>query len=208
MRVKVIDSLETPASSYPRKKLGVAEIKTARYTEGVYDCYGVGGFAYYKTIKPLKVAVLKIKGKIWMVDDPPHWWAMQEHAQHYSGVVICAGLWLGLIVHALHANPKVTRITVIEREQDVIDLVRPLLPKGKVEILHGDFWDMDGFYTLTGKMPDGVFYDLFVGKGKELQPAAMRVWFELHERFPGTVRRIHGFNNEQFQSLDALIEKL
>ncbi len=118
---------------------------------------------------------------------------MEEHAQFYRGHVLVAGLGLGLIVHALATNRSVTRITVVEREQDVIDLVAPLVPP--VEIVHGDFWEWDG------PTPDGVFFDLFVGNGRELVPDALRAYVQMFQWFSGATIRIHGFNNAWFSRL-------
>ena len=102
-------------------------------------------------------------------------------------------LGLGLIVHALAANSNVTQITVIEREKDVIDLVTPLVPA--VEIVHGDFWQWDG------PTPDGVFFDLFVGNGRDLVPDALRAYVQMSQWLRGAHIRIHGFNNDFFHRL-------
>ncbi|MBU6231567.1 class I SAM-dependent methyltransferase [Patescibacteria group bacterium] len=204
-RYLYLDEWETPAHSYPRQKLGCAEIKAYRITKGVYPMYGVSGFDYFKAEAPLTDIQLKIRGKTWMVSDPLHWKSMLEHADKYHGHVLCAGLGLGLIIHALCDNRRVKQITVIERERDVINLVGPQLPRdNRIKILHGDFWDLDPW--VMDKV-DGVFYDLFVGDGPKLYPQALRVWFQLHEKWPDAVRRIHGFNNEQLESLDGLLER-
>ena len=195
---------ESPATAYPISRLGSAEIRRHKYPKGMYEMYGVAGYRFYNIKKPIPVTELCIGGKVWMVDDPPHYLAMREHAACYSGHVVCAGLGLGLIVHTLSQNPRIQSITVIEREQSVIDLIKPLIPE--CVIIHADFWE--DWEENSGLIFDGVFYDLFVGKGRELLSQAMRVWFQLHERFPGTVRRIHGFRNEQLASLDNLIERL
>lgn len=208
LRYLYVDEWETPAHKYPRQKLGCAEVKNTRLSKGIYHHYHVCGFEYFEAKKPLTVTQLKIRGKTWMVDDPPHWNAMQEHAGHYSGHVLCAGLGLGLIVHALWGNRRVKQITVIEREQDVINLVGPQLPRdNRIQILHGDFWDYSRWSFALDDVA-GVFYDLFVGDGPKLYPQALRVWFQLHDKWPNAVRRIHGFNNEQLESLDKLIERL
>jgi hypothetical protein len=180
----------TPASLYPDGKVGKARLKTANYTRGQYQCYGIKGFDFFQAMRPLPIKSLQVAGKTWMVDDPPHWWAMEEHATFYRGHVVVAGLGLGLIVHTLAACPDVERITVVEVEPDVITLVQPHLPpSAKVEIVAGDFWEWEG-------QPDGVFYDLFVGDGLTLAAEALRTMLELRERFPGaTTLRIHGFNN-------------
>jgi hypothetical protein len=187
----VLRDWKTPASFYPEASLGNARIKTLRY-RGIYAAYGLRGHHYYRAIN-LPVRTLAIDGKTWMVDDPPHWWAMQNHATFYHGHVLVAGLGLGLIVHTLHANPEVEKITVIEREKDVIGLISPLLPRGKVKIEHGDFWDWSG-------RVDGVFFDLFVGGGHALFLEALRTYVQLLEQFPRPIR-IHGFNNDNFDKL-------
>ncbi len=187
----------TPATDYPDAELGRARIETIRYRRGHYQCYGLHGHRFYRIAKPIAVRGLTINGKTWMVDDPPHWWAMEDHAQFYSGHVLVAGLGLGLIIHALAANPRVTRITVVEREQDVIDLVAPLVPA--VEIVHGDFWEWDGC------MPDGIFFDLFVGNGRELISDALRAYVQMFQWFRGAYIRIHGFNNDWFHRLPLTV---
>lgn len=194
---RVVDILRwrSPASAYPRQRLGKARIRTALYSPGMYDACGQGDVSYYCALKRLYVTTLEIEGSVWMVDDPPHWWAMEDHASCYEGHVLCAGLGLGLIVHALHANPKVEKITVIEREQDVIDLIAPQVPGKKLTVIQGDFWDQT-----PEAIPnvDGVFWDLFVGLGPLLVKAAVEVMAKIHytwNQSPDFLARIHGVPN-------------
>ncbi len=191
-----LHSWKTPASVYPDHRIGAAQVVRTHYKRGWYNAYGVRGLHAYRAARSLPIRVLEIAGKTWMVDDPPHWWAMQEHAEFYSGHVVCAGLGLGLIVHALVENPKVNRITVVERDRDVIDLMKPLIPE--CEIIHGDFWKYDGSC-------DGLFYDLFVGDALQLFPEALRTYVVLAEHYPFV--RIHGFKNDYFQEVFATIRR-
>ena len=188
---------KTPATAYPEARVGKAEIKTLCY-RGIYHAYGLCGHRFYQA-KNLSIRSLAIEDETWMVDDPPHWWAMEDHARFYQGHVLVAGLGLGLIVHALTNNDQVERITVVERERDVIDLVRPHLPQEKLVIEHGDFWDWDW----DGQV-DGVFFDLFVGDGAALRFEALRTYIHLVQRFPRPIR-IHGFNNDYLDSLGRSI---
>ena len=198
-----LNAWSTPASLYPDGKVGRARLKTAHYTRGHYQCYGIKGFDFFQAVRPLPIKSLQVGRKTWMVDDPPHWWAMEEHATFYRGHVVVAGLGLGLIVHALAACPGVERVTVVEVEPDVITLVQPHLPpSAKIEIVAGDFWDWEG-------RPDGVFYDLFVGDGSTLAAEALRTMLELRERFPAaTTLRIHGFNNAKLWEMTEEIARL
>jgi hypothetical protein len=154
-----LDSWTTPASRYPRRRLGDVEIADHRCAKGTYACYVVNGFAFFEAVKPLFITTLKVRRRVCMVDDPPHWLAMVEHARQYRGHVVCAGLGLGLIVHALSANQAVSKITVVEINPNVIRLIKPLIPE--CQVVEVDFWNWNG-------EPDGVFYDLFVGKGQDL----------------------------------------
>lgn len=182
----------SPASEYPRARVGSASIRTSWYEPGIYAAYKTRNLDYFYAAKRLYITVLKIDGKTWMIDDPPHWWAMQEHAQNYEGHVVCAGLGLGLIVHALNENPKVDRITVIERSRDVIDLVSPLIPHDKLMIIHEDWANAD-----AGDLPaDGVFFDLFVGNGQDFFGEAVSVAEDVLRRWKDQpLIRVHGLPN-------------
>jgi hypothetical protein len=180
----------TPATAYPCARRGVAEVAFHTYTRGIYDCYGMNGYKYFEVRRPIRICNLKVRRRVWMVDDPPHWFAMLNHASRFHGHVVCAGLGLGLIVHALAANPKVTAITVVEREADVIALVKPLLPE--CEVVHANFWDWTG-------QPDGILYDLFVGNAREIREEGLGVYINLRRHFPQAHVRIHGFNNEAME---------
>lgn len=196
-----LDRWRTPASAYPRARVGVAEIKTAWYTPGHYPAYEQRGYATYQATRRLYITSLQIEGKTWMVDDPPHWWAMEDHATYYHDRVLCAGLGLGLIVHTLTANPEVSEIVVVERELDVINLVSPHLPQDKLTIIHSDFYDIEP--EDIGEV-DGVLYDLLVGNGEDLLGEtlqAMATVFGRWETGPDFVGRAHGYNNAMLEPL-------
>lgn len=55
-----------------------------------------------------------------------------------QGDVLIAGLGLGMILHPILARPQVRSVTVIEKYQDVIDLIRPTLPAEKLTIVCAD----------------------------------------------------------------------
>ena len=192
-----VSDWQTPATAYPTRRRGSAAITGFTYPQGTYENYGLRGYTSFRVTKAIRVRNLKVNRKVWMVDDPPHWWAMQEHAAKYHGHVVCAGLGLGLIVHALTQNSSVSRISVIEINKDVIRLIKPLVPD--CEVIHADFRDWRG-------MADGIFYDLFVGDGRRLFHAAVNVFVRVALDFPDTWPiRIHGFNNDRLASLRACL---
>ena len=180
----------TPASLYPDGKVGKARLKTAHYTRGQYQCYGIKGFDFFQAVRPLPIKSLQVAGKTWMVDDPPHWWAMEEHATFYRGHVVVAGLGLGLIVHTLAACPDVERVTVVEVEPDVITLVQPHLPpSARSRSWPATFGSGKGSRTACSMTCSSATVSTLAAE-------ALRTMLELRERFPrATTLRIHGFNN-------------
>lgn len=61
---------------------------------------------------------------------------------HANGHVLIGGLGIGMILMAIQNKPEVTRITVIEKYQEVIDLVASQLPLNeKVEIVCADIFE-------------------------------------------------------------------
>lgn len=200
--LRVLNDWATPATKYERRKHGRVEIAGITYERGHYQSYFTNGARFYELTCDVQVTDLRIDGDTWMVDDPPHWWAMLDHASHFSGNVLVAGLGLGLIVHALAARPEVKSVVVVEREHDVISAVWDELPHGgdtQLMCIEDDFWrvasDAEGF--------DGVFYDLFVGDGRELTGDAIRCRFELDDIFGEIPIRIHGFENERLDHLSS-----
>jgi hypothetical protein len=131
----------SPCFSYPARCVGKAELVKTSQDEGYYRMEGTDGYAMYRLKKRIPQTLLQIDGDTWMLDDPLHWVGMQRLAEHASGKVLVGGLGLGMLVHALSKNDKVTSIDVIEREADVISLVEPLVPKTKpLRIFNKDFY--------------------------------------------------------------------
>lgn len=198
MTIQPMPHWQSPATVYPRRKIGDAAIRSIRYGPGVYHAYNThppGGkpVKFFEVRTPITVTSLVIGRKTWMVDDPPHWWAMQDHASYYHGRVLVAGLGLGLFIHALTKNPKVTSVHVVERNRNVMKLVEPCLPALPFTYypINEDWNEYEPQFE-----PDGVFYDLFVGDGRALLPEALHVAAQLaSEYLTAKVIRIHGFPN-------------
>ena len=58
------------------------------------------------------------------------------------GNVIVAGLGLGLVNQSLMDNPNVTSVTIVEKYQEVIDLVWNYCPKNdKIRLIHADIYE-------------------------------------------------------------------
>lgn len=151
-----IKDWKTPATEYPLRRVGTAEITRENYKRGFYWMEGVDGYIFFKVLKPIPVTNLEIDGEIWMVDDPLHWIGMQRLAEHSEGRVLVGGLGLGLVIHALDKNPKVKEVDVAEINKDVIDLIKPLIPMRKVKIHNRNVLEM------ASDRYDTVILDLWV----------------------------------------------
>lgn len=72
-----------------------------------------------------------------------------------SGDVLINGLGLGMVLEAVIEKPEVNHVTVVELDQDVIDLVAPhmhyLAGQGRLTIIQADAYDH--------KPPKGVHYN-------------------------------------------------
>lgn len=202
-RIIDIEQWDTPATTYPLQANISARIKRIKYCKGIYNNYGLNRFDYFHVRKPIPVTYLQLRtGKrwrTWVVDDCPHWWAMEKYARESNGNVLAGGLGLGLVLHALKSNSLVKSITVIEREQAVIDLIQPLLPDfngQNFQIIKADFGE---FCRTTECKFDRAIIDLWVtGSLAETQQVFIQevlpMFAEIQFKFPGISQVYHGFN--------------
>ena len=203
-----ISKWHTPATDYPEKQVKSARIKHGFYNYGYFHNYGVRGYKFFEVTKQIPVTSLEIRddkdnkeSKIWwtwMVDDPPHFWSMQDYARNSIGRVLVAGLGLGLVTHELLDNVDIDSITVIEKNKDVIDLISPLLPKPenvKFQILNKDFYD---FINESEEDFDRIIVDLWTSGSLEetkkiLEEEVRPLSIYLKIRYPDTSIVFHGF---------------
>ena len=127
--MKVLKIKNWKTVDYPEKQYKSASITKTVYKEGYYLMEGVDGYDLFQVLKPITVTELRINNNIVMVDDPLHWIGMQRLAEACRGKVLIGGLGLGLILHHLKNNKEVSQIDVVEINKDVIQLIKPLLPK-------------------------------------------------------------------------------
>jgi hypothetical protein len=75
-----------------------------------------------------------------------------------TGRVLINGLGLGMVVEGLLAKPDVTYIRVIEKDEDVIKLVKPHFTDPRVEIIHADAYE---YRPAKGERFDYVWHDIW-----------------------------------------------
>lgn len=103
------------------------------------------------TIRPGNYTKLGVGGVLMMSDTPAELIAHLSFVRKATGSVLITGLGLGIVVKACLAKPEVTDVTVVEHNQNVIDLIIPHLPKRKLTVINGD--------AFTWKPPKGKRYN-------------------------------------------------
>ena len=201
--VLVLDKWSTFASAYDEKQVNTARIKKVRYDVGFYHMYGVSNYMYFYCMKPITVTTLQIardkklkRWSTWMVDDPPHYYAMLDYATRArEGKVLVGGLGLGLVVHHLLARKDISEIKVVEINRDVIDLISPYIQDDRVEIIHGDFYEVIGQLRAQGYEPSTIICDLWAGSYKRCQPEYEYCRFIVEKLYPypKVLSIYHGF---------------
>lgn len=175
-KVRNVDATtyKTPLTDVPDQTVGTARLRQERYASGgYYNMEGTGGYEYFRITKGrLPVTTLQIREgggwKTWMVDDPLHWEGMRERVQMLpTGPVLVAGLGLGLMLHHMAERDDLGEIVVVERNPDVIELIRPTLPADpRVQIVLDDYYEYIDPYYLRGEAHPAfasVLWDLAVG---------------------------------------------
>ncbi len=97
---------------------------------------------------------LTVNGELTMTDTKMERMTNYEFLNRANGRVLIAGLGLGMIVHAALGKPDVSHITVLEKYQDVVDLVAPSVErvaKRRLSIVTAD--------ALTWAAPKGQKWD-------------------------------------------------
>lgn len=205
-----IEEWATPATAYETRRVGDFRIRRQAYTRGLYRMSGLDDKALFKVPKGHRLPITSLEERIvgsrptrwhgWMVDDPPHWRAMEVYAAAAAGPVLCAGLGLGLIQHALAQQPAVDYVMTVEREAAVIDLIYHQLPHPKkdLRIVEADWRgvmsaDLDGVEEDWGM----IFVDLWVTSNlREKYEAlgdAAQMAVRLKDRWPDALVVFHGF---------------
>jgi hypothetical protein len=175
------DKWETPLTDLPVVEVGNARLAKRIHKRGYYTMEGMDGYELYWVRSRFIVRALERRVKngfwqVWMIDEPLHWIGLKRYVEKLPpGEVLVGGLGLGLCLHHMALSDRFTKITVVEIDPDVIDLVRPTLPSDdRVTIVNDDFY----CYLQPGMKFDGILWDLAVGtpegKAKDIATALRR----------------------------------
>ena len=94
----------------------------------------------------------------WMDDSVPERRTQDFVVEIVTGKVLIGGLGLGCILEQLQAKDAVTKMIVIEKAQEVIDLVWPHLDVPKATIVHKD---LEVYLKTTDETFDYIYMDVW-----------------------------------------------
>ena len=130
-------------------------------------------YAFRSGVDPGNYIRLMHNGKLVMSDTDMEKRTNAEFCSKAHGDVLIGGLGIGLIVLAIQDKPEVNSITILECNQDVVDLVATQLPlNNKVKIIQTDVftWKPD-----KGIRYDTIYMDIWPLISKEIYQKEMRV---------------------------------
>jgi hypothetical protein len=101
----------------------------------------------------------------------------EEVVRRAHGDVLIGGLGLGMILHPILKIEAVRSVTVIEKYQDVIDLVLPTIPASeKLTVVLGDVCT---WKPRRGRRYDVIWFDIW----PDIEPTRLPEMSSLHRRF-------------------------
>jgi hypothetical protein len=101
---------------------------------------------------------LIVDGELMMSDTPMERLSNLDFINNANGRVLIAGLGIGMIINAIVEKKDVTEVVVIEKYQDVIDLVLPKIKHPKLKVICADIFD---YKPIKGDKYDVVYFDIW-----------------------------------------------
>ena len=149
----------------------------------------VPAYFTHVAMMPAENWVLMKHYTIWMSLTLMEMQSQGHHARLAHGQVVVMGLGMGALVYNLLANPLVTRITVCEREADVVALLQVAAPwfEQAIQSARLEIHIVDAFeYRPRGAMPDVLLADIWSGMGTEqAEPDVLQIWRHVPARTVG-----------------------
>ncbi len=133
---------------------------------------------------------LTIEGRLVMSDTPMERLSNKEFIRKANGRVFIAGLGLGMIIHNIIDIDYVTEIVVVEKYQDVIDLVAPKFDNPKLKIICADIFD---YVPEKNEKFDTIYFDIWT----DIQTENLDEMKKLHSRFR---KHLNKSNNDCFMN--------
>jgi len=128
------------------------------------------------------LATLFVRGCMVMSDGDMEWRSNSEFIYQAHGNVLIAGLGIGMVLAAILDKLKVRSVTVVEKYQDVIDLVAPHYASPKLTVICADIFD---WKPLKGTLYETIYFDIWA----EICEDHLAPMGKLHRRFARCLNR-------------------
>lgn len=136
---------ERTVGTTPRDSSRIEHFEVSKTDADLHNLRCVINKCFEHVISPGKYAKLIVNGELMMSDTPMEKKTNLDAVKNARGHMLIAGLGMGMLVHAL--VPRVTTLTIVEKDQNVIDLVGPSI----------DWWGNDGKMTNVDLIHDDIF---------------------------------------------------
>ncbi len=133
-------------------------------------------WAMREGVTPGKYARLYVDGQLLMSDTDNERSTNWRVAYKSNGRVLIAGLGIGMILTAILDKPEVESVIVIEKYQDVIDLVAPHYRHPKLTVICGDIFE---WKPAKGEKFDTIYFDIW----GDISTDVLGEMATLHRRF-------------------------
>ena len=143
------------------KEKGIAKISNFVFKASENQIYNMrnvrdGGWDFY--VSDGHYVRLHVGKELMMTDTPLERKSNRDFVQAANGRVLIAGLGIGMIIKNILDKPNVAEIVVIEKYQDVIDLVSPAFTDPRIRYVCADI--LDYLLPRTEKF-DTIYFDIW-----------------------------------------------
>lgn len=132
----------------------IERFEVSKFSERLYNMRA----DYMMSIREGTYCKLYVDGELMMSDTPMERRTNLDFINNANGRVLIAGLGLGLIIQNIIEKESVTEVIVIEKYQDVIDLVLPKIQHPKLKVICADIFE----YNVDKKEKyDVIYFDIW-----------------------------------------------
>lgn len=164
----------------PEGERGVAAVQHFEVSEGDSNMTAMHGGASF--VPPGRYARLMVNRSVVMSDTRFERLTNYEVVRRSHGRVLIAGLGLGMILHPILRKREVTSVLVVEKYQDVIELVAPHHRSRKLRVVCADIFE---WLPEPGEKYDVIYFDIW----RDQATANLRQMGALHQRFKTRLNR-------------------
>lgn len=117
-----------------------------------------GRFFYIKFDRPALITRLLESENVWMSDTPQEAEGIAGAVKRAYGDVLCVGLGIGYFPFIASKKLGVNSVTIVEKNEDVINLVYPQIANKKTNVIQADFYN---YARTTDERYDFIYLDVW-----------------------------------------------